>query len=318
MTTLNNTRFSHVRGFNYQPSFGAHELELLGHHFDLAIVRAELERGKQLFPRMNTVRLWWSHACHVRWPERTAARCRDILDLGPALGLQFVPILFNGWHSIPDFGGQTPNQLRILQWGGLFERWVVPYLRDVVVANQHHGAVLFWDLCNEPYFSGAASDLEKRRWAEFFARVRSTIKAEAPAALLTIGCVADSTPTELDEFCDVMTFHPYFGEFSHGREAWSNQIDAFVEQANRRGKALVATETGWGSLDDARRAESLGVELPMLAERGIGFMIHALNDSPVADLHRPECGPLQAPGYMACIEADGSLRPHHGIINTYF
>ena len=33
--------------------------------------------------------------------------------------------------------------------------------------------------------------------------------------------------------------------------------------------------------------------------------------------HRPEDGPLGKAGYMAFIEADGSLRPGHGVFNEF-
>lgn len=316
MTTLDNTSYSHVRGFNYQPSFGAHELELYGYCYDLDTIRAELERGKALFPGMNTVRLWWSHACYINWPVRTTARYREILDLGPELDIQFIPILFNGWHSLPDFGGQTPNQLRILQGDGLFEKWVEPYLRDVMVANKDHPGILLWDLCNEPYNHGT-SDTDQQRWQGFFARVRAVIKQAGVSTPLTIGCVSSGTP-ELESFCDVIGFHPYYTATGNTPDAFARNVDEHVRHANAQGKALVASETGWGSLDDARRIETLKVELSVLTERNIGFTIHASQHSPVADLHRPDCGPVHAPGYMACIEADGSLRPHHEVINDYF
>lgn len=315
MHVLKETKYSDVRGFNYQPSYGSHELEQYGYRYDLDTIRSELARGKELFPGMNAVRLWWSHACYLRWPEQTARRYRDVLDLGPELGIRFIPTLFNGWHSFPDFGGQTPNQLRIILGGDRFERWFVPYLREVVIANRAHPGVLFWDLCNEPY-TGWVADQEKQWWQAFFTRVRDTIKQASPSIPLTIGCVWSSTP-ELETFCDVLSSHPYCNNGKDTRDAFAAAVDAYLARANAAGKPLVATETGWGSLDDATRAETLKIELGVLVERKIGFTIHALHHSPVADLHRPACGPVHAPGYMACIEADGSLRPHHEIIHAY-
>ena len=57
---------SEVRGFNYHPSFSHDSLEdwLL---FDEAIWRRELTIGKQMFPKMNTIRIWlyWDAFCRL-------------------------------------------------------------------------------------------------------------------------------------------------------------------------------------------------------------------------------------------------------------
>jgi hypothetical protein len=81
---------------------------------------------------------------------------------------------------------------------------------------------------------------------------------------------------------------------------------------------VIASEIGWGAgADDAARVKNLHVELSTCLEHKIGFLIHALCHSPVSDLHRPEYGPMLGPGYMACIEKDGSLRAGHEIIRDY-
>jgi hypothetical protein len=57
------------------------------------------------------------------------------------------------------------------------------------------------------------------------------------------------------------------------------------------------------------RVKSLG--------REIGFTVHALHHSLVADLHRDEwvlVGPLE---WLDMIEADGSLRPGHEVFDEF-
>ncbi|MCF7855435.1 MAG: hypothetical protein K9N51_11605 [Candidatus Pacebacteria bacterium] len=110
----------------------------------------------------------------------------------------------------------------------------------------------------------------------------------------------------------------------NGWHAWPNTpeifaegVDAVTAFANDKNKGLVATETGWGALDDAKRCEVLSVELEALSTRGIGFTAHLLNHTFVVDGHRPEHGPISGAGYMAFIEADGSLRPHHECFNDF-
>ena len=53
--------FSHIRGFNYQPSYGSHGLEIWGYGFDIAKIERELGLGKRYFPKINTIRLWLSY-----------------------------------------------------------------------------------------------------------------------------------------------------------------------------------------------------------------------------------------------------------------
>ena len=83
------------------------------------------------------------------------------------------------------------------------------------------------------------------------------------------------------------------------------------------GKPVLATESCWGSLDDGERARIVATELSELRDRNLAFLAHVLHHSLVADCHRPKYGPVSGAGYMAFIEQDGSLRPHHDIFNTF-
>lgn len=80
-------------------------------------------------------------------------------------------------------------------------------------------------------------------------------------------------------------------------------------------KPIVSSETVWGALEDDTRAHYLAVAMRVLGEHAIGMIPHALWCSPVADLHPPDSGPVGPAGYMAFINADGSMRPGHGIFN---
>ena len=68
---------SEVRGFNYHPSFSHDSLEdwLL---FDEAIWRRELTIGKQMFPKMNTIRIWLSWSAFCRLGNEFTERVRFI------------------------------------------------------------------------------------------------------------------------------------------------------------------------------------------------------------------------------------------------
>ena len=101
------------------------------------------------------------------------------------------------------------------------------------------------------------------------------------------------------------------------KEAFEGYLDKCVAIAERAGKELIANETVWGARDDATHVEVMRYTLAQLTQRGIGFTVHALHHSLVADLHRDEWGPVGRPEWLHFIEADGSLRPGHEAFNEF-
>ena len=73
----------------------------------------------------------------------------------------------------------------------------------------------------------------------------------------------------------------------------------------------------WGSEDDAEHVEFTRYTLSELGRRDIGFTIHALHHSLVADLHAREYGPVGRPGRLEFINAEGSLRAGHEVFNEF-
>jgi hypothetical protein len=125
-----------------------------------------------------------------------------------------------------------------------------------------------------------------------------------------------------EEFSDILNFHRYWQGHEKerdkgGADAFRRDLDACVELREKTGKPLISSEACWGSTDDAERAAIIDFHLKELNEREIGWLIHALSHSRIADLHREDAGPVINPGVMHCVEPDGSIRPHHEIINSY-
>lgn len=311
--------YSHVRGFNYQPSYGSHGLETWGDTFNLDLVKKELSRGRRYFPGMNTIRLWLSYDAYIRQPEAMPRRFHRVIDLAGELGVRFIPTLFNGWHSCPDFGGISVEMIGY--WGAAahFADAFVPYIDAIVKPHAGDDRILLWDLCNEP-FNNAECDTSKKVILEWLERVHHRCKDCDAAARLAVGSVPSMDSIRLlDPLSDVITFHPYFAW-----NAWVStplQFESFLDEAVAFGKSvakpMLATETGWGALDDKKRSEVLAVELGALSKRGLGFCAHLLHHTLVADGHRPEYGPISLAGYMAFVEKDGSLRPHHDVFNAF-
>jgi len=304
MTTLRDQSFSWVRGFNYQPSCAPTGLEIWL-HFDERLIATELARGKEHFPGTNAIRLWLSFDAWLREPTRFVRHFATVLDILGRLGMRAMPCLFNNWHSLPDFGGVTAEMVGY--WNSprrqvnYFHRYAGDLVRPFLVDER----ILAWDLCNEPFNSG-----REDAFTPWLTDLHRFVKDAGASVPVTIGVPPDRRQFELVEpLCDVLTPHLYGA---------SAADDAFAQFANRVGKPMFAGETGWGSLDDAVRLKTLHGELSSLVERKMGFMIHVLHHSLVADCHRPEFGPVSEVGFMGCIEADGTIRAGYESIRRYF
>lgn len=304
-----------IRGFNYQPGYAATGLEIWALRFSPEQIARELERCKRHFPRTNLLRLWLSFDAWLHDPKAFAANLACVLGLVDKHGMRAMPCLFNNWHSIPDFGGVAAEMVGY--WNHPARCQVFTgYLDAVVGAHRDDPRVLLWDLCNEP-FNGGADPAVILPWLR---RLREHCDRLGPAAPITIG-VWSTVPAlaQVEPLCDVLTPHCYFAEglWARDQAAFEANLDAVAAYIRSTGKPGFAGETGWGDLDDARRARLLRSELAGLTARGLGFCIHMLNHSLVGDGHRPEYGPVSEAGFMGCIEADGSLRAGHGLINEF-
>ena len=311
--------YAHVRGFNYQPSYGSHGLETWGDAFDITVIKKELMRGRQYFPKMNAIRLWLSYDAFIRQPNKMPKRFHRVIDLSEDLGVRFIPTLFNGWHSCPDFGGISTEMLGYWGTADRFDNAFGPYIDAILKPHADDERILLWDLCNEP-FNSAWCDASKKLTLAWLERVRNRCRNCNVTAPLTVGSAPSMDSIRmLEPISDVITFHPYFA-WNAGMttpKQFEDAVDEMVTFGKSTGKPMLATETGWGALDDKKRAEVLAVELGALAKRNLGFVAHLLHHTLVADGHRPEYGPFSGAEYMAFVEKDGSLRPHHEIYNTF-
>ncbi|MEW5980308.1 MAG: hypothetical protein AB1898_31330 [Acidobacteriota bacterium] len=112
------SQFSDVRGFNYQPSYAAHGVDIWG-RFDAGMIEKEVSQGKKYFPGMNTLRLWLAWDAFLADPRAFANHFEKLLAILHSLELRAIVTIFNAWHSIPDFGGVSSPQLAQLSQLGL-------------------------------------------------------------------------------------------------------------------------------------------------------------------------------------------------------
>lgn len=317
--------YSAIRGFNYQPSYGSTGFELW-QKFDPAVIRSELGLGKRYFPRMNAIRLWLSWDSFVRSPDRFAASFETVLTIAADLGVAVMPVLFNRWHdSTLDYGGiYIDHFLPRVSWVQRPDMFG-PYLKRIVGGHAEDRRILAWDLCNEPFsYSCPQSEIPDIVEAEmaWLTGLYESCKALGAKAPLTVGIHAGhgiEGIRQIEPISDILSIHPYWTCESphHEKRVYEGLLNTYVDFAAEAGKPLLATETCWGSLDDAERVEIIRYTLGELRKRGIGWLVYLLHHSLIADAHRPEYGPLSAPGNLSFIEADGSLRPGHNVFNAF-
>lgn len=316
-----------AKGFNYQPSY-AHCGNEIWWQFDAAVFEKELGRGKKFFPKMNAVRIW------LAWDVFALGNDNDkdyfihnfntVLGICNNLGIAVMPVLFNRWHSgMPDWGGVyldhfVPGQSSANK---KFDERCREYINGLMSRFGKDQRIFCWDLCNEPFFYNSTGEnvaetkKHEQKWLE---SIYEYCKGNNPEAPVSVGFIKPFPHLiDLCHISDVYNFH-FYSLVNSDREGNRRTLDDCVELAEKKGKQLIVTETCWGSLLDEERVELIDFTLSELNARRIPWLAYLLHHSLVSDAHRPEFGSVGQPGHMEFIEADGSLRVGHDIINRFF
>ena len=162
--------------------------------------------------------------------------------------------------------------------------------------------ILAWDLCNEPGNNG-----DYTLTLEWLAHTYALCKELGATQPISVSVQSDVA--SVDAISDLFMIHPYFAQ--------ADKLNDIVAFAKTRNKGVLATECCWGSLDDATRVQQVASDCGAITQAGIGVMPHALHESLVADLHRPQYGILSSASSMHFIAMDGTLRPGHEVFNQF-
>ena len=308
----NQMDYSLIRGFNYQPSYGTSGLELWL-NFQAPLIELELGRGKRHFPWMNAIRLWLSWDAYRRSEKQFKANFETALTIADGYGLKVVPVLFNRWHTNSiDYGGIYIDHFLSGSRNNVPELFD-SYVEAIVGKHADDRRIFAWDLCNEPLFYESEEipsfvvDAEIA-WLERIYEACKRVNAVAP---VTVAPMREKE--KLTHLSDIITFHSYYS--GGAKETFERRLDDIVALAVRENKALIATETCWGSYDNEKRAEFVRYNLGELNKRKIGWLCYLLHTSGIADAHAEEEGAFSKAGNLAFIMADGRLRPCHQVIN---
>lgn len=324
-----------IHGFNYSGSWGSTGVELW-RLFDADLMRTEVARGKAYFPGWNAVRWWLSPEGWIRNPEAFRRNFDIGLGIFAEHGIPVMPVLFNRWHDqFCDFGGvyvehflQDASLSRQEYIGLEVDTSLLPsprqmharYMTDLADAFGDDERIFAWDLCNEPRLTNpdGSDDSSRRAERKWLAWVASFLRRTGLSQPLTVGNLPSFQDVIVSEpYMDFISFHPYYVPGDYTKQQYGHDLDVVVEFARDKGKQLLASETVWGAVDNAERVEILEYTLGELRKRQIGFTVHALHHSLVADLHAAEYGPVGYPGRLEFINADGSLRAGHGKFNDF-
>ena len=321
-----------INGFNYQPSYSSCTFETW-RCYDPAAFRNELSRGKELFPKMNAVRIWLSWNAWCRGPERFLDQVRQTLDICGELNLKMVPVLFNRWHdSMLDCDGIYMDHF--VPGSSWLQKYGLPgmdYVRDLARAFAADRRILAWDLCNEPFaYSDDFPQREEyiRYEQDWLRQVAGLLEEGGITQPVGVGTWCSQCDPLVNDFVDVFMTHLYLwvpaekhcGVLSpESIAAFEEKVRFAADYAASVGKPIMTTETCWGSFDDVYRCQLIEHTIRLCKKHGVGVFAYALYESDFPDLHRPEQGRLSPDiGHLEFIRRDGSLRPGHEIINQFF
>ena len=309
-----------VRGFNYHPSYstGAMEDWLL---FDEEVWTRELTRGKELFPKINAIRLWLSWNAYCRLQGEFIKRVRKAVEICKGLGLYVIPCLFNRWHDpMVDCDGIyidhfLPGSSWILKFGDPFTDYVDALAKEF---GKEEG-ILVWDICNEPLAYNAnyfpLRDLIQPHEINWLRTMTENLRRGVTQPI-GVGSTGGYSMKLFEGMFDVHLTHMYYTGDDIGE--FEKTVKKFVKEAEEDDCPLICSECCWGALDDKKRADMMRVTLDTFKKYKVGFVAHALWYSGCADLHDPCDGRVTDNiGNLAFISKDGNMRPYHEIINEY-
>lgn len=314
--------YANVRGFDFQPPWGSNGRDIWLERFDAKEYRRLVRLGKKAFPKLNALRVWLSLDAWYDNRALAVSHMREAGEILKAEGIRMIPVYFNAWHDVPDYGGLSHEILR-----KDLGRWREPfgnYLEEVARALEPLDVVLVHDICNEPLNNCLCWEEGTARVRDFVAKMAEILHGVSKAPV-TVGSQAGpwakktcGVDCDIDLFApsvDVISCHPYLvmGAQFASRDEY---LDWILANAAHYGKPVLATECCIGGRSDEDRAEIVRKELAGLVSRRIGFIAHALTPSPVCDLHAPKPGAGKI-YYMPFMALDGSVRPCHETFNNY-
>ena len=321
--------YSYVKGFNYQPSYAYNSYEAW-RFYDSSIFDKEIGLGKKLFPQMNTLRLWLSYDAFRYEENRQVENFENALKICDKYGCKVIACLFNCWHdSVMDNGGMYHPMMIPSAISCSTENMYDSYFQKIVAAHKDDERILIWDICNEPYSFGNNKEYMdfmepyETAWLKKMCDMCHETGAVQPCGISHFPISTDWGAVEKTaDFTDVFLIHPYyfFSDYdlkSLSSDGFENLLNLAKNLSIKYNKPILTTETCWGSRDNKVRGEIIEKSLSAHKKANIGYVVHALHWSHVADLHDDSEGPSGNPGNLMFITRDNKLRECHEVFNNF-
>ena len=308
--------YSDIRGFNVHGDWGNHGItEWL--NFDADRYKKMITIAKKRFPVMNTVRIWLSFDAYIADKNKYLEAIKTATDILTEADLQIIPVYYNGWFGVPGFGGFTSENVQ--------EHQLPIYIhctQDTTAAIKDANILLF-DISNEPFNSVQGNRDSFERVLHFLDVMIKTVR-KMDTRPITVGTQGYPNPKNR-EICDIDRLAPLIDVFSlHpynitglSQADFEKQFSEVLDYLAPFGKPYLITECIWGAPTAEGRKKYLESELETYHKKNVGFLCHALFTCPVADLHPLEDIYCTDGLYMAFLDKNFNIRPHHDIFNRY-
>lgn len=289
-----------MRGFNYQPSYGA-TLAGIWMDFDRSVWQREVGWARRF--GSNTLRIWLDWSTFLHMGDALMDRFGEALEVLDSHGQKAMPVLFNRWVDWRyPAGGISDNDLMCSGWG--FEKFDA-YVEAIGRRFGDDSRIVLWDICNEPANSVISADLRHRE--QVWLTTMTGLLKRHTAIPVTIGAMNYDFVQQTAGLGDVLSFHPYTGPIE------KLCLD-HLAIARRFGKPLVCTETCCGSFDDQERGRLAQDYIRGLERHQIGWIAWQLCEGRFVSGNRGRVDSNSVrpnEGYMPFVLADGTTRPGH-------
>lgn len=229
--------YSETRGFNYQPGYAAFGLKIWT-EFDSGEIEKEIANGLKHFPKTNALRIWLSFDAYMYDKKLFEKNFDLMMNILGRNSLSAMPILFNNWHNVPDFGGVSPETVGY--WTNYKPGVFTDYVDSIAGRYAKDERIFAWDLCNEPFNSGREELFLP--WLELLADRCGMHNVTAPITVGVSPSIHDLETTE--PFCGLLSPHLYF--CSGSADDYRQIVKNVAEYAKKVKKPCISGETGWG------------------------------------------------------------------------
>lgn len=296
--------YSHIRGFNYQPSYAA-TLQAQWLYFDRAVWEREVAWSKRF--ATNTLRIWLDWHAFIQMGDELLNRLDQALDVLAKNNIKAMVVQFNRWvdWKFPA-GGISDNDLWHSDWA--FSKFL-PYVDRLAARFGQDERIIMWDICNEPSQCSPPSEVMPLREQVWLTTMCDMLRKRS-AILITIGTMTGDFVKRLAGVVDVLSFHPYPHTISEMEICCQEHLS--IAKAFR--KPLICTETCCGSFNDHERGALAKGTLQTLEQNKIGWIAWMLCEGKIISGNRERVDDnamRPAEGYMAFILKDGRTRDGH-------